>query len=85
MVMYLYRCSISVVVLWEYSVEVLQKVVHGTPYSTTLEFCTVYAYYVIKLHTVRVRVNSSVCSACHDRVRVSNQEVVETGYSPSTT
>jgi hypothetical protein len=32
---------------------------------------------------VRVRVNASVGSAGHDRVRVSNQDVVETGYAPS--
>ena len=33
---------------------------------------------------VRVRVNSSVRRAGRDRVRVSNQDVVETGYAPST-
>jgi hypothetical protein len=32
---------------------------------------------------VRVRVNSSVRRAGRDRVRVSNQDVVETGYAPS--
>jgi hypothetical protein len=33
-------------------------------------------------YTVRVRVNSSVRRAGRDRVRVSNQDVVETGYAP---
>jgi hypothetical protein len=32
---------------------------------------------------IRVRVNSSVRRAGRDRVRVSNQDVVETGYAPS--
>jgi hypothetical protein len=32
---------------------------------------------------VRVRVNSSVRRAGRERVRVSNQDVVETGYAPS--
>ena len=33
--------------------------------------------------SVRVRVNSSVRRAGRDRIRVSNQDVVETGYAPS--
>ena len=32
---------------------------------------------------VRVRVNLNVRRVGHDRVRVSNQDVVETGYTPS--
>jgi hypothetical protein len=64
--------------------------VHG--YSSGKEYTLYLCYYdttvpaapfVLVALLVRVRVNSSVRRAGRGRVRVSSQDVVETGYAPS--
>ena len=59
----------------------LERVVDCTPVAQLI--CTVYSESRTGVPGVRVRVNSSVRRAGRDRVRVSNQDVVETGYAPS--